>query len=76
MTNAPSNLIEHLRCNQPATWSLLKLASAQGLAWINDNEDALLVSKDLPQKHPRLHFVLQRLISEGDYPAIDSKQGR
>lgn len=59
-----ASLIEHLRSNHPATWSLLKLAATQGLASIDDSADTVSLDSDLEQRHQRLHFLLVRLISD------------
>jgi len=60
----PASLIEHIRHHKPATWSLLKLAAAQGFACINDSGDVVLVSEDLRRQHPRLHFLLHRMMED------------
>ena len=60
------SLIEHLRSNQPATWSLLKLAASQGLASIDDSADTVSLDAELGLRHQRLHFLLARLIHEWD----------
>ncbi len=59
-----TSLIEHLRSNQPATWSLLKLAASQGLASIDTSADTLQLDRELEERHEKLHFVLHRLMSE------------
>jgi hypothetical protein len=61
-----ASLIEHLRSNQPATWSLLKLAATQGLASIDDIADTVSLDRDLGERHQRLQFLLLRLMSEWD----------
>jgi len=53
------SLIEHLRSNHPATWSLLKLAATQGLASIDDSADTVSLDSELGQRHQRLHFRAQ-----------------
>ena len=60
------SLIEHLRSNQPATWSLLKLAATQGLASIDDSADTVSLSRDFSERHQKLDFLLQRLFREWD----------
>lgn len=60
------SLIEHLRSNHPATWSLLKLAATQGLASIDDSADTVSLDSELGQRHQKLHFLLMRLINEWD----------
>ena len=68
-----TNLIEHLRSNQPATFSLLKLAAAQGLASINRDDTALEIDNDLRLRHSKLHFLLDRLITEREDEASLSR---
>ncbi len=63
-----TSLIDHLRSNQPATWSLLKLAATQGLASIDTSTDTLLLDRELEQHHQKLYFVLHRLMSERNIP--------
>lgn len=62
----PATLIDHLKSNQPATWSLLKLAATQGLASIDTVADTVLLKKDLQQRHQKLHSLMLRLMSEWD----------
>lgn len=65
-TDRPATLIDHLKTNQPATWSLLKLAATQGLASIDTVEDTVLLKHGLQQRHQKLHYLMFRLINEWD----------
>ncbi|MCP5039532.1 MAG: hypothetical protein GY944_00795 [bacterium] len=54
----PESRIDHLRSNQPATWSLLKLTASQGLASIDASHDRVHLGTELRRQQPRIHFVL------------------
>ena len=62
----PATLIDHLKTNQPATWSLLKLAATQGLASIDTDEDTVMLKHELQQRHQKLHYLMFRLMDEWD----------
>lgn len=69
-----ATLIGHLKSNQPATWSLLKLAATQGLASINISEDTVMLDDELQHRHQRLHYLMFRLMSEWNPSVIGSSQ--
>ena len=59
-----ANLIHHMKTQQPATWSLLKLAAVRGHVFISDASDRLSLSPDLQREDPRLHFLMVRIMDD------------
>ncbi len=59
-----ANLIHHVKTQNPATWSLLKLAATQELVVIHSASKSFSLSPDLERQQPRLHGLLIRIMED------------
>ena len=57
-----TDLIEHLKTRQPATWALLKLAAIDGLVVIDEETDAVTANNQLLQTYPGLRSTISTLV--------------
>jgi len=56
--------LEYVRHNQPAIWQALQRAAAEGLVFIDSENDAISASNRLLLTYPDLHEVINMLCDQ------------